>query len=101
MNTDQKDIELNLLPGCCIEKCEQYKRIYDILSYYKKWVIFKNISRYQMITDMNKILIQENVIKLEEIKGYKKEDNITSIWTDDYNFEKIDAAIIVGKTLYE
>ena len=53
------------------------------------------------ITDMNKILIQENVIKLEEIKGYKKEDNITSIWTDDYNFEKIDAAIIVGKTLYE
>ena len=53
------------------------------------------------ITDMNKILIQENVIKLEEIKEYKKEDNITSIWTDDYNFEKIDAAIIVGKTLYE
>ncbi len=53
------------------------------------------------ITDMNKNLIQENVIKLEEIKGYKKEDNITSIWTDDYNFEKIDAAIIVGKTLYE
>ena len=53
------------------------------------------------ITDMNKNLIQENVIKLEEIKGYKKEDNITSIWTDDYKFEKIDAAIIVGKTLYE
>ena len=53
------------------------------------------------ITDMNKILIQENVIKLEEIKEYKKEDNITSIWTDDYNFEKIDAAIIDGKTLYE
>ena len=53
------------------------------------------------ITDMNKNLIQENVIKLEEIKGYKKEDNITSIWTDDYNFEKFDAAIIVGKTLYE
>ena len=53
------------------------------------------------ITDMNKNLIQENVIKLEEIKGYKKEDIITSIWTDDYNFEKIDAAIIVGKTLYE
>ena len=53
------------------------------------------------ITDMNKNLIQENVIKLEEIKEYKKEDNITSIWTDDYNFEKIDAAIIVGKTLYE
>ena len=53
------------------------------------------------ITDMNKNLIQENVIKLEEIKGYKKEDNITSIWTDDYNFEKIDAAIIVGKTFYE
>ena len=53
------------------------------------------------ITDMNKNLIQDNVIKLEEIKEYKKEDNITSIWTDDYNFEKIDAAIIVGKTLYE
>ena len=53
------------------------------------------------ITNMNKILIQENVEKLEEIKGYKKEDNTTSIWTDDYNFEKIDAAIIVGKTFYE
>tara|TARA_Y100000401_G_C8211687_1_gene168766 strand:- start:11 stop:265 length:255 start_codon:yes stop_codon:yes gene_type:complete len=52
-------------------------------------------------TDINKATIQENVAKLEEIKAYKKEDNTTSIWTDDYNFEKIDAAIIFGKTFYE
>ena len=53
------------------------------------------------LTNLNKYLIEENVIKLEEIKAYKKEDNTTSIWTDDYNFEKIDAAIIFGKTFYE
>tara|TARA_R100000278_G_scaffold10949_2_gene12340 strand:+ start:3240 stop:3494 length:255 start_codon:yes stop_codon:yes gene_type:complete len=52
-------------------------------------------------TDINKATIQENVSKLEEIKSYKKQDNTTSIWTDDYNFEKIDAAIIFGKTFYE
>lgn len=52
-------------------------------------------------TDINKAAIQENVAKLEEIKAYKKMDNTTSIWTDDYNFEKIDAAIIFGKTFYE
>ena len=78
---------------------EEIEKIYrEANNYYE--IVITNIYD-DPITDMNKILIQENVIKLEEIKGYKKEDNITSIWTDDYNFEKIDAAIIVGKTLYE
>lgn len=78
---------------------EEIEKIYrEANNYYE--IVITNIYN-DPITDMNKILIQENVIKLEEIKGYKKEDNITSIWTDDYNFEKIDAAIIVGKTLYE
>ena len=78
---------------------EEIEKIYrEANNYYE--IVITNIYD-DPITDMNKILIQENVIKLEEIKGYKKEDNITSIWTDDYNFEKIDAAIIVGNTLYE
>ena len=78
---------------------EEIEKIYrEANNYYE--IVITNIYD-DPITDMNKNLIQENVIKLEEIKGYKKEDNITSIWTDDYNFEKIDAAIIVGKTLYE
>ena len=78
---------------------EEIEKIYrEANNYYE--IVITNIYD-DPITDMNKILIQENVIKLEEIKEYKKEDNITSIWTDDYNFEKIDAAIIVGKTLYE
>ena len=78
---------------------EEIEKIYrKAKNYYE--IVMTNIYD-DPITDMNKILIQENVMKLEEIKGYKKEDNITSIWTDDYNFEKIDAAIIVGKTFYE
>ena len=78
---------------------EEIQKIYrEANNYYD--IVITNIND-DPITEMNKILIQENVMKLEEIKGYKKEDNITSIWTDDYNFEKIDAAIIVGKTLYE
>lgn len=78
---------------------EEIEKIYREANNYVE-IVITNIYD-DPITDMNKILIQENVIKLEEIKEYKKEDNITSIWTDDYNFEKIDAAIIVGKTLYE
>ena len=78
---------------------EEIEKIYREANNYVE-IVITNIYD-DPITDMNKNLIQENVIKLEEIKGYKKEDNITSIWTDDYNFEKIDAAIIVGKTLYE
>lgn len=78
---------------------EEIQKIYrEANNYYD--IVITNIND-DPITEMNKILIQENVMKLEEIKGYKKEDNITSIWTDDYNFEKIDAAIIVGKTFYE
>ena len=78
---------------------EEIQKIYrEANNYYD--IVITNIND-DPITEINKILIQENVMKLEEIKGYKKEDNITSIWTDDYNFEKIDAAIIVGKTFYE
>ena len=52
------------------------------------------------ISEANKSQIKYGVEKLEEIKTYKKEDNTTSIWTDQ-DFTSIDAAIIFGKTLYE
>ena len=78
---------------------EEIEKIYYEADHYVQ-IVITNINE-EPITNLEKGLIQENVEKLEEIKGYKKEDNTTSIWTDDYNFEKIDAAIIVGKTLYE
>ena len=44
--------------------------------------------------------IKRNVLHLETIKGYKKADNTTSIWTTE-DFTAIDAAILKGKTVYE
>ena len=46
-----------------------------------------------------KAKIQRNVEHLEIIKGYKKLDETTSIWTSE-DFTAIDAAIIAGKKLY-
>ena len=46
-----------------------------------------------------KEMIQRNVEHLEIIKGYKKVDGSTSIWTSE-SFTDIDAAITKGKTLY-
>ncbi len=43
--------------------------------------------------------IQRNVEHLEIIKGYKKLDGTTSIWTSE-SFTDIDAAIVAGKKLY-
>ena len=43
--------------------------------------------------------IKRNVAHLELIKGYKKVDGTTSIWTTE-DFTEIDAAITKGKTLY-
>ncbi len=43
-----------------------------------------------------KATIQRNVDHLETIKAYKKEDETTSIWTNE-SFTAIDAAITAGK----
>jgi|TARA_A100001037_G_C14824617_1_gene489285 hypothetical protein len=46
-----------------------------------------------------KAKIKRNVEHLELIKGYKKLDKTTSIWTSE-SFTDIDAAITAGKKLY-
>ena len=43
--------------------------------------------------------IKRNVEHLELIKGYKKLDGTTSIWTSE-SFTAIDAAIVKGKAVY-
>ena len=43
--------------------------------------------------------IKRNVGHLEIIKGYKKLDETTSIWTSE-DFTAIDAAIVKGKAVY-
>ena len=43
--------------------------------------------------------VKRNVEHLEIIKGYKKLDEKTSIWTTE-DFTAIDAAIVAGKKLY-
>ena len=50
-------------------------------------------------TDEFKDRIKRNVEHLELIKGYKKLDETTSIWTTE-SFTAIDAAIVAGKKLY-
>ena len=50
-------------------------------------------------TDQFKDRIKRNVEHLETIKGYKKVDETTSIWTTE-NFTAIDKAIVDGKKLY-
>ena len=44
-----------------------------------------------------KDILQRNVDHLETIKAYKKEDETTSIWTNE-NFTAIDAAVTSGKS---
>jgi len=46
-----------------------------------------------------KEMIKRNTDHLEIIKGYKKVDETTSIWTTE-SFTDIDAAITKGKALY-
>ena len=43
--------------------------------------------------------VQRNVEHLEIIKGYKKLDETTSIWTSE-SFTAIDKAIVDGKKIY-
>ena len=50
-------------------------------------------------TDEYNDKIKRNVEHLEIIKGYKKLDETTSIWTTE-NFTAIDAAITKGKSVY-
>lgn len=50
-------------------------------------------------TDEYKERIKRNVEHLEIIKGYKKLDETTSIWTSE-SFTAIDKAIVDGKKLY-
>ena len=50
-------------------------------------------------TDEYKNKVKKNVEHLEIIKGYKKLDGTTSIWTSE-NFTNIDKAIVDGKKVY-
>ena len=50
-------------------------------------------------TDEYNDKIKRNVEHLEIIKGYKKLDETTSIWTTE-DFTAIDAAITKGKSIY-
>ena len=50
-------------------------------------------------TDEYNDKIKRNVEHLETIKGYKKLDETTSIWTTE-DFTAIDAAITKGKSVY-
>ena len=49
--------------------------------------------------DEYKAKIKRNVGHLEIIKGYKKVDKTTSIWTSE-DFTAIDKAIVDGKKVY-
>ena len=50
-------------------------------------------------TDEYKDRVKRNVEHLEIIKGYKKLDETTSIWTTE-DFTAIDKAIVDGKKVY-
>ncbi len=50
-------------------------------------------------TDEYKDRVKRNVEHLELIKGYKKLDGTTSIWTSE-SFTNIDKAIVDGKKVY-
>ena len=65
-----------------------------------------NFAAYQTANPSSRItetdwkeMIERNVKHLEIIKGYKKLDGTTSIWTSE-DFTDIDAAITAGKKLY-
>lgn len=50
-------------------------------------------------TDEYKDKVKRNVEHLEIIKGYKKLDGTTSIWTSE-SFTAIDKAVVDGKKVY-
>ncbi len=59
-----------------------------------------NGTKHENDTDAEwKDKVKRNVEHLEIIKGFKKLDGTTSIWTTE-NFTAIDAAITKGKSIY-
>ena len=59
-----------------------------------------NGTKYEDETDADwKDRVKRNVEHLEIIKGYKKVDEPTSIWTSE-DFTAIDKAIVDGKKIY-
>ncbi len=61
--------------------------------------VINKLAALSSLTDKQKHRIRINVEHLEIIKGYKKEDGITSIWTTE-DFSAQDAAVSLGKTKY-
>ena len=61
--------------------------------------LINSLAALSSLTDERKDTIKRNVEHLEIIKAYKKEDNITSIWTTE-DFTSQDAAVTLGKTKY-
>ena len=61
--------------------------------------LINELAALSSLTDEQKDTIKRNVEHLEIIKAYKKEDNITSIWTTE-DFTSQDAAVTLGKTKY-
>ena len=61
--------------------------------------VINNLAALSSLTDEQKDEIKRNVEHLEIIKGYKKLDGTTSIWTSE-SFTDIDKAITDGKKLY-
>ena len=62
-------------------------------------VVINKLAALSSLTDEQKNEVKRNVEHLEIIKGYKKEDGTTSIWTTE-DFTEQDAAVTLGKTLY-
>ena len=61
--------------------------------------VINTLAALSSLTDRQKDKLKRNVEHLETIKGYKKVDETTSIWTTE-NFTAIDAAITKGKSIY-
>ncbi len=61
--------------------------------------LINSIAAQSTITDEDKATLKRNVDHLEIIKGYKKEDGNTSIWTGE-DFTAIDSAVTLGKSKY-
>jgi len=61
--------------------------------------LINKLAALSSLTDEQKDTIKRNVEHLEIIRAYKKEDNITTIWTTE-DFTLQDAAVTLGKTKY-
>ena len=62
-------------------------------------VVINKLAALSSLTDEQKNEVKRNVEHLEIIKGYKKEDGTTSIWTTE-DFTEQDSAVTLGKSLY-